>query len=159
MADSNRKESLIAELADARDRLAGHGVGLRRSVSLTENLKRGVRHHPAAWFGGAALVGLLLSRIPPGRTQVKVKRPALGRKEVNVTQAGKAAFAATIFKFGLDLAKPGITRWLRERVGTAAGFTARTSPAAARPQASAPAPMALSETRRQDAPVPIAPGG
>ena len=115
MAESPRKEFLRAELAAARDRLGGHTLGLRRKLSPAEAVKRGVHHYPAAWFGGAVLLGLLLSRIPARRKKVKVEVPSR-RGDIQASGAGKAVLVATVLKFGLELAKPSLLRWLRGRV-------------------------------------------
>lgn len=113
MADSTDKKILIAELAVARGELAGYTAALRHDLDFGARLKRGVRIHPAAWFSGAALLGLMLSRISLGRGKAAVKRSAF--RSEKTTPAGKAAFALTALKFGLDFAKPALLRWLKDR--------------------------------------------
>jgi hypothetical protein len=121
MAAPLSKEVLKVKLANAREELSAHNQGLHRSLSLVDNVKRGFRLHPAAWFGGAAVIGLLLSRIPARTKEVKIKGPKLrlNKKESVESQAGKAAFVATAVKFALDLAKPALMRWARERMANA----------------------------------------
>jgi hypothetical protein len=118
MAEPLRKESLRVDLASAREALSAHRLGLRRSLDVVDNVKRGVRHHPAAWFGAAAIVGLLLSRIPAGRKKVELKEalPRSKKSKDNTSGAGKALFASTLLKVGADLAKPALLRWARERM-------------------------------------------
>ena len=117
MAQSFRKESLIADLAAARDRMGGHVLGLRRKMSPAEVIKRGSRRYPAALFGGAVLLGLLLSRIPARRRQIKIDTPRRPEKNQQAVKgAGRAAVAVTLLKFGLDMAKPAIIRWVRDRL-------------------------------------------
>jgi hypothetical protein len=117
MAEANRKDQLRAELDHARDQIGGHALGLKRSLSPAEAIKRGVRHRPVVWFAGAVLAGLLLSRIPARRRQSRAEKRAEKQKEKETAgNAGKAALLVTVLKFGLDLAKPSLTRWLRDRV-------------------------------------------
>jgi hypothetical protein len=114
MAHPARKETLIAELALARSELTGSGHALRLELDVGARVRSAVRARPAGWFGGAALLGLLLARLPPLQRKVEVK-PALFRRNP-AKEAGKAAFALTLGKFALDLAKPTLTGWVRRRI-------------------------------------------
>ncbi len=114
MAYPARKEVLIADLATARTELAGYGQALARDLDVGARVKRGVRTHPAGWFGGAALLGLLLSKLPPLRRKVVVT-PSLFRREP-ARGAGKAALIVTLAKLALDLAKPALTAWIKRRL-------------------------------------------
>jgi len=113
MAESTDRKTLIAELANARDTLTGYTAALRHDMDFGANLKRRVRGNPTAWFGGAALFGLLLSRIPPLRRKPVVRGPIFARGQAE--QAGKVAFGLTILKFVLDFARPTLLRWVKER--------------------------------------------
>ena len=113
MANSTDKETLIDELAVARGELGSYTAALRHDLDLGANLKRAFRAHPAIWFGGAAVLGLILSRAIPRREKVVRKRPVFHSKET--AAAGKAAFGLTALKFGLDFAKPVLLRWFKER--------------------------------------------
>jgi hypothetical protein len=119
MVDPLRKDALSAELAAARDRLGSHALGLRRTLSPAEAVKRGVHHHPAAWFGGAVILGLALSLLPARSKKVKVEPRLKGDRKEAASQAGKAALAVTVLKFALDLAKPSLMRLVRERFSAA----------------------------------------
>ena len=112
MANSTDKETLIAELAVARGELGGYTAALRHDLDLGARLKRAFRAHPATWFGGAALLGLLLSKALPRWRKEDIKRPAF--REKKTAAAGKAAFALTALKFGLDFAKPVLLRWFKD---------------------------------------------
>jgi len=113
MAESIDRKKLIAELAAARDTLTGYSTALRHDLDFGANLKRSLRVNPTAWFGGAALCGLLLSRLPPLRRKAVAKGPIFDRRQTE--QAGKAAFALTALKIAFDFAKPAIFRWFQER--------------------------------------------
>jgi hypothetical protein len=112
MADPARKQELIAELATARTHLVGSGQALRHDLDLPAKLKRGIQAKPAAWFGGAAVLGILLSAVRSRRRRVVIKNPGFRRSQAE--QAGKAAFALTALKFGIELAKPALLAWVKK---------------------------------------------
>jgi hypothetical protein len=128
MAIPDRKKTLIQELTESRQELVGYGQALRHDLDFGAKVKRGVRENPAAWFGGAALLGLVLSRLSPARKKLVVKGPTFRGDQTK--QAGKAALLLTVLKFGLDLAKPSLMAWIRDR---ALGSTAATRRPASRP--------------------------
>ena len=114
MADATRKQTLIADLASARTELVGYGQAIRHDLDLGSRVKRGVRSHPAAWFGGAALLGLLLSKIPRGRRKVLVKGQSFRQQDIR--RSGTAALALTALKFALNFAKPALLKWVNGRM-------------------------------------------
>lgn len=89
-------------------------TALRHDLNLGSRLKAGVAGNPVLWFSGAAVVGLLISQIPPSRRKVVVKGPALHNDQA--AKAGKAAFALTALKFALDYAKPAIVSWIKKKI-------------------------------------------
>lgn len=107
MANPPDRKALIAELAASRAALTGYTTALRHDVAFGAKLKRSFHANRTAWLGGAAVFGLLLSRLPGSRRKVVIHAPAAG--------AGKAAFALTALKVGLDFAKPALLRWLKDR--------------------------------------------
>ena len=114
MAKQTSKYSLTTELDAARAQLAGYAGALRHDLDIGGRLKAGVAGHPSVWFAGAAVLGLLISRIPRSRRKVVVKGPAL--RDDQVAKAGKAAFALTVLKLGLDFAKPVLVSWIRKQI-------------------------------------------
>ena len=114
MAEQTRKQSLTKELDAARGELAGYARALRHDLSVGERLKSGIGRNPVAWFSAAAVVGLLLSRVPISRRKMVVRGPALRNQQVE--KAGAAAVALTALKFGLDFAKPAIVSWLKKQM-------------------------------------------
>lgn len=113
MANATDKKTLIDELAVARGELGGYTAALRHDLDLGARLKRAFRTHPAMWFGGAALIGLLLARAIPRREKVVIKRPVFHAKET--AAASQVGFALAALKFGLDFAKPVLLRWFKDR--------------------------------------------
>jgi hypothetical protein len=114
MAEDTRKQTLIAELAAARNRLEGYTRALHSDLNVGAHLKSGFARNPVTWVGGAALLGLLLSKIPPARRKVVVKGPTLRGNQAE--KAGKAAMLVTLLKFGLDFAKPALLRWANQKL-------------------------------------------
>lgn len=127
MADPIDKKELMEELAAARGRMSGYVAALQRDLDLGARLKTGVAYNPLAWFAGAAVVGLLLSKIPPMRGKVVVKGPAIRNNQAQ--KAGHAAILLTILKFGFDVAKPAIILWAKRRFFSA---RARATPSPAK---------------------------
>lgn len=113
MAHSPDRKELIAELAASRAALTGYTTALRHDFDFGAKLKRSIRAYPAVWFGGAALLGLLLSRLGSARGKVVTRGPAI--RPETAAKAGKAAIALTVLKFGLDFAKPALLRWVTDR--------------------------------------------
>lgn len=113
MANSTDKKILIAELAAARGELHGCTTALRHDLDFGARLKRGILTHRGIWFGGAAVLGLLLSRLPFVRRKHSVKVPSFRAKKDAPT--GQTAFALTALKLGLDFAKPALLRWFKDR--------------------------------------------
>lgn len=116
MAHAAEKQTLTAELAAAREELTGYTSALRRDCDFSSRLKAGVRRSPAAWYGGAALLGLLLSRLPARRQKVVVKGNLFRSRQAETAQnAGKAAFGLAALKIVIDLARPAIMAWVKDR--------------------------------------------
>jgi hypothetical protein len=111
MADPAKKQSLIRELQEARGQVAGNITGLKQDLSIGNRFRRSVRENPLVWYGGAALVGLLLAKIPPMGKKVVVPQPIFAREQ----KAGKAAAILGAIKIALDLGRPLIMNWLKER--------------------------------------------
>ena len=114
MANESRKQTLIDELQSARTQIACYATALRHDLNVTARLKSGVARNPVVWFGGAAVIGLLFSRILSSRRTVVLKGPAVGKEQVE--KAGKAAFALTVLKLAFDFAKPALVNWVRTQV-------------------------------------------
>jgi hypothetical protein len=111
MADPAKKQSLIRELHEARGQVAANVSGLKEDLSIGKRFRRSVRENPIAWYGGAAVLGLLLAKIPPMGKKVVVPKPIFAKEQ----KAGKAAVILGALKIFLDLGRPFITNWLKER--------------------------------------------
>lgn len=109
MADPAKKQALIASLHEARGQLAGKVSELREDFSVGKRFRRSVRLHPGAWYAGAALAGLLLSRLGAKKKEVVV--PKFG----GTPKAGKAALGLGVLKILIDLSRPFATAWLKQR--------------------------------------------
>src|ERR1043166_6563704 len=115
MAETTDKQELAAELARARGKRTGYATAIRRDLDVGARLKSSVIRNPCAWYAGAAVVGLLLSKIPTLRRKVVVA-PRIsfpGRPKT-----GKLAMVFGLLKFAADFAKPAFLFWLKRRSGS-----------------------------------------
>ena len=123
MTDPEKAE-LLAEIAAARAKIAATGTALhaasdslRHKFDIPARAKASFANHRPAWLSGAALFGLLLSKLPARKKTVFVEQ-ATGA-------TGKLATAWSLFKFASGLAKPFLgdlaAKWLAARVEKAAG--------------------------------------
>ncbi len=111
------KAALLAEIAAARARLVETGEGLRAALECVRHkldvptrAKESFQENKPAWIGGAALVGLLLSKIPARKKTVLVER-GLG-----IAAGGKLAMLWGAAKFAGAIAKPFIGDITGERI-------------------------------------------
>ncbi len=111
MADPTQKQSLIRTLQEARGQLAGNIHGLKEDISIGKRFRRSVRENPFVWYSGAAVLGLLIAKLPPMGKKVVVPQPIFAKQQ----KAGKAAVLLGALKIALDLGRPFITSWLKER--------------------------------------------
>lgn len=112
MASSTVKDSLVAELADARTRMTGLSRALRYDLQVVPRLRANIARNQVAWFSGAALVGLILSQFLSRRPPVV----SVGSSSDNVpAKAGKATLAVTALKLTIDFAKPALLRYIAAR--------------------------------------------
>ncbi len=123
MADSIHQKEIAAELAATRNQISGYVTALQRDLDFGSRLKRGVIRNPAAWFGGAAVLGLLLSRIPASRQKVILRGSSVRYSEAQ--KAGRAGLVLSALKIGLDFAKPALLSWAKSRIFN--GASARPS--------------------------------
>ena len=107
------KAALLAELAAARVRLSETGDGLLRKLDVPTRAKASFKEHRPAWLGGAALLGLVLSKLPARKRTVLIER-ATGKA---IGAAGKLGVAWSVAKFAFDFARPLITEFAGKHAG------------------------------------------
>ena len=111
MADSDDpKAALIAQLAAQRARISQHAECVRESVNVGKRVKANFSEHSATWLGGAAVAGLLLSRLRSGK---KAKSNAA---RTTFKTAASAGLAWPIAKLLFDLARPALVSILTARL-------------------------------------------
>ena len=113
MAEQRQIDSLRSQLGNARTETAEAVSALKMELDVPRRLKANFIRNRTAWLGGAAIVGLLFSKIPARTSRVVVK--TRGSEKAAVDRAGKAAVGLTLLKFALDLAKPALMRWFMTR--------------------------------------------
>lgn len=117
MAENDDKAELILELAKSRNAMAANVTGLRHDFDFPTRAKKAFKKSPAIWLGAAAIVGLVVARIP-GRSKpaVKVKVAARKGEDSTVEKAGKAGLVFGALKLAFDLARPALMRYATQRV-------------------------------------------
>ena len=113
MAEDPRKSELTAELARARARIGASFGALRHDLDFPARAKHAVTKHPAAWMGGATLLGLLLTRLPGRKKTVVLRRSGTEEK---VAAAGKTGLLLAALKIAFDLSRPALAKWASRRV-------------------------------------------
>ena len=113
MAQDDDKAELIAELARARARLTDSTLALRHDLDFPTRAKNAFKKSPLPWIGGAALVGLIIARLPGKKTtKVVVARKS---KEPAIETAGKAGLILGALKIAFDFARPTLLNWATQR--------------------------------------------
>ena len=125
MAEDPRKTELTAQLARARTRITADLGALRRDLDFPARARHAVMRHPAAWVGGATLLGVLLSRLAARKKTVAVR----GRgTEAKIAKAGQAGLLLGALKIAFDLSRPVITKWASRRVADYLDGTKKSAP-------------------------------
>jgi hypothetical protein len=116
MADQALKQSVINELAIARSQFVQSKAELSDDLSVGQKLKRQLHCNPVPWFAGAAVVGLLLSKLPAMRKNTAVKPRKFPKPTPE--EVGRAGIAVALLNFALQLAKPTLLKVISERLAS-----------------------------------------
>lgn len=119
---TNRKAALIRELDRTRGEMSAHLHGARAHADLGRKVRVSFARNALAWLGGAGLLGLVLSKIPP-RAKKVVIRPKV---TAPIARAGRAGFVLGALKVVLDLTKPILLAWVTKRIGDVAQTAKKT---------------------------------
>jgi len=114
MAQDDDKAELIAQLAQARATMSGNAVALRHDLDFPTRAKNAFKRSPIPWLGGAALLGLIVARLPR-RTKKVAPVSAKSKREPVVEEAGKAGLVLGALKIAFDLARPALIKWATKR--------------------------------------------
>jgi hypothetical protein len=115
MAESEEKLALAAQLERSRAKIARHVTAVRQDLDVPKHLKRSFTDHKPAYIGGAALVGLLLSKLPPRKKKVYVDKKEKGAVK-DVKEVEKAGFWIIVLQFLFSALKPALTSLLANQV-------------------------------------------
>ncbi len=109
MKPPDDKAAVLAEIAAARERLSAAadelratGENVKRSLDVPTRIGESYRKHRPAWLGGAAIFGLILSKLPARKKTVYVDRN-------NGERVGAGGFAWSAVKMIATIAKPLIS--------------------------------------------------
>ena len=113
MAEDQRKAELTAEIARARSRIGANLGALRRDLDFPARAKAAVLKHPAAWVGGATLLGMLLAGLPGRRKKAVGKHSGA---ETKIAAVEKTGLLLGALKIAFDLSRPALAKWASRRV-------------------------------------------
>jgi hypothetical protein len=111
------KDAILTELAAARSRLSETGGALRTTFDLASRAKQSFQRHRPTWLGGAALLGLVLAKLPTRRKTVFVEK-ATGK---TIGAAGKLGFLWPVAKLVFDFAMPVVSELAGKYYGVLRG--------------------------------------
>lgn len=114
MAES-RKQELMRELAQARQKISVSRVGLSESLQVGEKINGNLTRYRGAWLAGALITGLAIAKLP-ARTK-KVPVPVVKKKgEEPVKKAAGAGLGLMTLKFVFDVGKPFLMSYLTKQM-------------------------------------------
>lgn len=114
MAQDHDKAELIAELQRARAAASANVQLLRRDLDFPTRAKKAFKRSPLPWLGGAAVLGLIVARLPRKTKKVVTVFPK--KEEAVVEKAGKAGLLLGALKIAFDVARPAILKWVTQQV-------------------------------------------
>jgi hypothetical protein len=126
MADSAKKRELIAQIDRARSKATAFQRELKEDFDIGERvhevgdqvkygLRESVDHHRGIWLGSAALIGLLISKIPP-RTKVIMGGNGSKKTTREAKKVGIAGMLVAALGWVFSLVRPMIISWGRKRL-------------------------------------------
>ena len=114
MADQSRKQSLSNELRDARAQVGSFVAVVREDLNVGARLKSNYSRNPGTWFGAAAGLGLLLSRILIPPRKVVAKLPA--GWDFPMQKPSKLGVVLSALKFAFTIAQPAVAGFISKLI-------------------------------------------
>jgi len=111
MAESSKVE-LAASLEKSRAKMARNAEALKHDLDVATRLQHSFHENKAAYVGGAAIFGLLLSKLPSRKKKVYVKSKGKGE----IKDAEKAGFWLILLQFAFKALQPMLTSLVKSRL-------------------------------------------
>jgi hypothetical protein len=112
----DQKAALIAQIDRTRSRLTANRRELANDLDFPKKLKSSFVGHRGVWLGGAALFGLIISRLPPRRKKAAPRPKAKATAKVEAERAGMAGIGLALLKIAFNVAKPMLITWATKRM-------------------------------------------
>jgi len=119
MADetaAERKSQLINELERSRLGVAQGWRGARKGASLTGGLKWAVERRKLAWLTGAAIGGLVLTRLLFRKKKAVREVAAMHQVHAGINQSQRAGILLSILGLLVTLFRPAVTNYLSRKI-------------------------------------------
>lgn len=109
----DRKAELIRALSHARSKLDAAGGTLHQALDFRTRVGRSLSENKWLWLGGAAIVGVILAKLPSRTRTVKLD---VGGKRVKGEDVAKTGAAIAVAKVVFDLARPVLLKLAMEKL-------------------------------------------
>lgn len=109
----DRKAELVAQLARARAGLDRSASKVRDAVDIPRRVRRSFSNNIFLWLGGAAFVGVVISKLPRRTKKVYVDTEGKRVASAGVAKTGLLLAAA---KMAFDFARPALMKLAAERL-------------------------------------------
>ena len=109
----DRKAELVTQLARARASLDRSAAQVRDAVDIPRRIRRSVGQNLFVWLGGAALIGVVISKLPRRTKKVYVDADGKRIASSGVAKTGMLLAAA---KVAFDFARPTLMKMAAERL-------------------------------------------
>jgi len=116
MAEPQVKVELAADLERARARLGRNLEALRHDLDVPTRLQRSFQDHKSAYVGGAAFLGMVLSKLPARSKKVYVERKGEKGSREAVKDVEKAGIWLVLLQFLFKTLRPAITSLVAKQV-------------------------------------------
>ncbi|MEO7932253.1 MAG: hypothetical protein ABIT76_03740 [Chthoniobacterales bacterium] len=115
---NHRLKQLSDRAAASRHSLAHAGRSLAASANVSRRLQTSIRGNLTTWLGSAALVGLVLAKLPARKKKIYIKAGASKGTKAEAESAGKAKGGLAIALLGLvfQAVRPHLQKLITEQI-------------------------------------------
>ncbi len=122
MAEAEHYAQRIKQLSDraaaSRQRLAYAGRSLESAADFGRRVQTSIRGNLTTWLGSAALIGLVLAKLPSRKKKIYIKAGASKGTKAEAESSGKAKGGLAIALLGLvfQAVRPQLQKLITEQI-------------------------------------------